>query len=428
MLMHSEPIKARPNILLILTDQQRHDAVGYINQTLITPNLNRLAAESIICTKAFVQSPQCQPSRASILTGRYPTAHKVWWNETVLNQAELMIGNYLRAAGYETAYFGKFHVSGQAPAGELARHFGFNKCFLSEDWQSLILPGSPGRARIQREFYAPMTKPTWTGQMTDRSLHHDEVITSQALEWMRTTRRPFFAIVSYHGPHPPYAAPKEFSDLYEASTIPIPDIMLPNLNGYLMTPDDWRALKVQYYGNVSWIDHNVGKLLTAMTLNDIVAYLSDHGDILGDHGLFSKGLFTYDGNTRIPLLLRLPGIGHMRYDNLIEAIDILPTILESIKVGVDRRIQGLSFVDCFRANRPGRNSVISMIGHFPRLRMLRTDAVKYWIYGDEEHLYDLRADPNEERNITGNAALLHEMRFQLLRALIRCEDPMPYPS
>ena len=121
---------SKPNILWIITDQQRFDSVGYVNPFIKTPNIDRLASSGIVCNNAYVQSQQCQPSRASMLTGRYPSAHKVWWNQTPLSKSEKTIANYLEPT-YQTAYFGKMHftTTGDSWDSSLA-HFGFNHSFI----------------------------------------------------------------------------------------------------------------------------------------------------------------------------------------------------------------------------------------------------------------------------------------------------------
>ena len=421
---------AKPNVLLILTDQQRHDAVGYINPQIITPNLNMLAKQSVVITNAHVQSPQCQPSRASILTGRYPTAHKVWWNETPLPGNERTFGNLLHSVGYDTAYFGKLHV--ENPNVDVAIHYGFKHRFLFEDWSTFIIENTlDGYKEIARkDFYGGMGDKCWVGRISDKRLHHEEVITNKAIEYIKKASQPFLAVVSYHGPHPPYAAPDEFSKLYELSSLSVPSERVPNLNGYLMSDHDWRSLKRQYYGAVSWIDDNIGRLLRSVDDNCVVIFLSDHGDILGDHGLFSKGIYAYDGNVRIPMLMRLPGVKPATYDHLVQAIDVFPTICSAVGIEVPFGVQGRSLYKAFKQDIKVNESIVSMLCFVDRLRMIRTKSHKYWIAGNQEHLYDLMADPSESINLIQqpkNKDLLNEMRFMLMRKLIECEDPLPRP-
>lgn len=431
MLHHHVTSNSKPNIIIIITDQQRYDAVGYNNKNIITPNLDKLAQESIICNNAFVQSPQCQPSRASILTGRYPTAHRVWWNETKLSLNERTIANHLESAGYSTGYFGKLHIDSNLDYTSTARHFGFKHTFLSEDWQlmatgKLLQSGKPIPNKISEEFYKPMGTKTWVGKFTNRSLHHDDMITTKAVEFIQAQTKPYLAIISYNGPHPPYASPDEFSGLYDKSMLSVPKEKVPNLMGHILSDQEWRDLKQQYYGAVSWIDDNIKKI-TSIDNSAIIVFTSDHGDILGDHGLFSKGIFTYDGNIKVPLLFKIPGVNNKVYDHLVQSIDILPTVLNIAGIDIPYGIQGKSLLQHFRSNTPANHCVVSMLCHSDRLRMIRTNAWKYWIYGNNEYFYDLQNDPNENHNILA-APKLNAARFELLQALIRCEDPLPVPN
>lgn len=425
---------SRPNVLVVLTDQQRADAVGFETPWVVTPNLDRLARESVRFPLCFVQSPQCQPSRASIFTGRYPTAHRVWWNETALPGTERTLGNYLRDAGYRTGYFGKLHFDG-GPHTQVARHFGFDDSYLFEDW-AMSFGGKSQKTLVEREFYGPMSTRTWTGVLSSREFHHEEIVTDRAAAFMREARAPFLCVVGYHGPHPPYAAPAEFGALYDRAKMTVPDKRPPNQNGHRMTDDEWRALKVQYYGSVSWIDDCLGRLLASAPPGTMVVYTSDHGDILGDHGLFSKGLYAYDGNTRVPLLIKFPFGPAGSYQHLTESIDILPTVLGECEVEIPTGVQGQDLRWAVRAGQPAHRYVLSMIGRSPKLRMVRTTGHKYWMCGNEEALFDLTEDPGETVNRsvrpriqsgTSLAPAREELLFLLAQGLVRAEDPLPLP-
>lgn len=427
MINHGQ-ITKRPNILIILTDQQRADAIGYTNPLVRTPNFNLLASKSIVCTKTVVQSPQCQPSRASIFTGRYPTAHKVWWNETPLPLTERTIANYLAISGYSTGYFGKLHFHGQGGPTETAKHFGFQESFLFEDWQTFIAQHSLGKGGniIEKEFYRPMNRAGWMGRLTHQEWHHEEVITGKALDFIKSTRSPWFVTVGFHGPHPPYASPDEFSGLYRMGDMPVPNKIVHH-GSYRMTSADWQRLKVQYYGSISWIDSCVGRLLASVDRDTIIVCTSDHGDILGDHGYFSKGLFAYDGNILVPLLIKLPGVDHCVYDYLVQSIDIVPTILKLVGLTVPPGVQGTSIMMGVSSGKPIREVALSMIGHSPRLRMMRTPRYKYWIYGDSEFVFDLVNDPKEEV-LVEDRAVISELRLKMIQSLIQAEDPLPCPQ
>ncbi len=418
----------RPNVLLIITDQQRADAVGYETPWVHTPHLNALAQQSVVCSRAFVQSPQCQPSRASIFTGRYPTAHRVWWNDIHIPKSEVTLGNYLRDAGYHTGYFGKLHFDGADGHAKVASHFGFDETFLFEDWQkSLSMQFDKSSGRIQDEFFRVMMTKTWTGRLAEREIHHEEVVTHKAESFIKSAQRPFLCVVGFHGPHPPYASPDLFSGLYSRDGMLVPKQAIANQNGYVMSAQEWRELKAQYYGSVSWIDDCVGRLLAAVGPETIVVFTSDHGDILGDHGLFSKGMFAFDGNVRVPLLMRLPDVKSVVYRHSVQSIDILPTVLEACGVQVSAAVQGKSLLRAVADDRYVNDVVLSMIGHKLRLRMVRTLHHKYWLCGDEEHLFDLREDPDEQVNLSSSSSYLAQLRLLLAKGLIRAEDPLPLP-
>lgn len=419
--------KQKHSILLIITDQQRYDAVGYVTPWIHTPNLNALAARSVVCKTTYVQSPQCQPNRASLMTGRYPTSHKVWWNSINLPLSEKTIGNYLKSAGYKTAYFGKAHLNNNDQS--VIKHFGFEHSFLYEDWLQLPINRKPNCPRI--EYQTIMGSPHWTGRLSNRSVHHEDIITDNTISWLKQSG-PKFTVVSFVGPHPPYAAPPPFDTYYQKSDMVVPNVPSYNVFGDRLNETQWRDLKTQYYGMVSWIDDNIGRMLEYVGHDTVIIFTSDHGDILGDHGLFSKGLFAYEGNTRVPLLIHHPDLGHLQYDYLVQTIDIAPTILAAAGVGIDHRIQGKSLWPGFKENRPINDYALSMIGFEDRIRMIRSGNLKYWISKSGEILFDLENDPRELDDLTSHGDRftnqLHQMRERLLRALISAEDPVPFPT
>lgn len=411
------------NVVMIVTDQQRHDTIR--NSNFHTPNLTKLRKESVTCNATYAQSPQCQPSRASMFTGRYPTAHKVWWNSIQLPRTEKTIGNYLQSAGYHTGYVGKLHFSEKKDESHLATHFGFDTTFLTHDWHRFCAKNK--KATVVSEYYDILRTQKWYGQLQQKEWQHDEIVAQKAIEFLNKTKSPFFLVVSYNAPHPPYAAPKPYSKTYEHVEFSGP-ANSQTYDGTPLTQDDWQAIKAQYYGCVSWADNNIGKIIDSVNLeNTMIVFTSDHGDMLGDHGYFSKGPFAYEGNTRVPLLMHLPGVQPIIYNHVVQHIDILPTMLDYLGMEIPKAVQGKSLLAGFREKKKVNKFALSMIGHDPRLRMIRYKQYKYWMYGDEEKCFDLAADPQENTNLT-DKQLLDEMRFILLQALIEAEDPLPFPE
>ena len=355
----------------------------------------------------------------------------MWWNEQPLNTRERTIGNILRDNGYNTGYFGKMHIDGKENHTKMANHFGFTSTFLSEDWQTLLASDhwdTPHtQNRIRKEFYMPMMneKNPWVTSFESRNLHHEDVITDKAIEFLNRSTGNSFCVVSYNGPHPPYGSPPPYNTMYDRESFSVPDIMSKIYFNFQTTPKYWRELKAQYYGCVSWIDDNIGRLLKNVDDNTIIIFTSDHGDILGDHGLFSKGLYAYDGNVRVPLLMRFPHKEHAIYDHTVQSIDILPTILQSLGIKQPIAIQGKGLYNALWSNEEINQWAFSCIGHEQRLRMVRTPEFKYWWYGGES-LFDLRGDPSEAKNIAHtNKDLLMEMRGLLISAMIQAEDNLP---
>lgn len=408
------------NVLMLLTDQHRHDAVGYYNPNIRTPNLDNLRESSTNCSVTYTQSPQCQPSRASLFTGRYPTAHRLWWNSIQLSRTEKTLANHLRAVGYHTGYVGKLHFSEKRNETELANHFGFDASFLSNDWYQLC--SLHRKQHIASDYYKILLTDKWYGRLAAREWQHEDVITNKAIEFIQKTRSPYFLVVSFNGPHPPYAAPPPYTYMYDPNSFSGP-VSSQTYAGVQLTVQDWQFIKSQYYGVISWIDDNIGKILKAVDLNNtVVIFTSDHGDILGDHGYFSKGPFAYEGNVRVPLLLRFPDISTRSYNFIVQHIDIIPTVLEYLGYAAPMGLQGKSVLSGIKENKQINEFALSMIGHCPRLRMIRRDNLKYWIYGDEEVCFDLHSD--EDARVVDNATI-QKMRYCLLRALIAAEDPLP---
>lgn len=426
-------LNRKPNILWIITDQQRSDSVGYVDPFIKTPNIDRLANEGIMCSNAYVQSQQCQPSRASMLTGRYPSAHKVWWNNTPLSKSEKTIANYLEPT-YQTAYFGKMHFTTTGDSWDsLLAHFGFNHSFIFWDWVEEAKKSSAGRERLS-EMRTFMSNKTWTGKFSNREMYYDDVITEKAVSYIQNCDQhdqPYFVMVGFHGPHPPYACPPPYNTLYDPKQIDPPIKSIPNHENHQLSDLEWQKLKAQYYGSISLIDENIGKLM-AVADDSVVIFTSDHGDILGDHGLFSKGMYAYDGNSKVPMIFKIPGIKNKTYDGLVQSIDIMPTILEIVGIDKSIGIQGKSLLKSFENDTEINEYVLSMVGYLRehKVRMVRNKTWKYWLCDHQEFLFNMLNDPKEMHNSSKNkdcVESLNQMRLLLIEALISAEDMIPAP-
>ena len=467
-----------------MTDQQRWDCVGANGNTLIqTPNLDRLAARSANFARAYVQSPVCVPSRASFFTGRYAHAHRNRVNYTPLDRSEVLLQARLKDAGYRTASVGKLHYT--PPTPEEARRTGFDIVELHDSaaftdrwsdyvkWRQAndpkknlnyhaiakaIAPGkNPFRAALDAEF----TETGWTGQ---RARHW--------LEELAREPQPFFLFVSFWKPHSPYEVAAPYDAMYDGVEIPIPDTVsadavqklplplqkLATRNGGLkLERDRLQWAYRSYYGTITHVDHEIGLLLDALeatgqAANTLIVFCSDHGDQLFEHGITDKNCF-FEASVRVPFMVSLPGrIQPARYYQLIETVDLLPTLFEFIGLPEPRECQGRSFAPLIanlgRAYEPhdavfSENIIPEVITggklnmpfekgkgvggtRHPDAKMVRTERWKYCYYPDGyAELYDVPNDPQERTNLAGRAefhAVEDDLRTRLLNWLINSSE------
>ena len=472
----------RPNILFIMTDQQRWDCVGANGNELIrTPNLDRLAAEGANFTRMFVQSPVCVPSRVSFFTGRYPRTHRNRVNYTPLSRSEVLIQTRLQKAGYTTASVGKLHY--WPPTVSEAKRTGFDVVELHDGVSNLdrfsdyarwrkendpqaevfryralaknIEPSeNPFRAAIADEF----SDTTWVGK---RTRHH--------LKMLVKSSKPFFLFSSFWKPHSPFETCVPFDRMYSDINIPLPHpqtldsikqlplplqkLILRGTPRYDMDRERLLWIYRSYYGAISHVDREIGLILetlkeTGQAKNTIVVFSSDHGDQLLEHGLMGKNCF-FEASVRVPLMIRLPGrVKPGRYEELVESVDVLPTLFELVGLPEPYENQGHSLVPLIaNSNRKyiprdtvfSENVIPEVItgGRFdfnfekgkgikgvrhPDAKMVRTGRWKYNYYpAGYAELYDLKNDPHEMRNLHGDQEFLRveqQMKDRLLHWLV----------
>lgn len=472
---------APPNIVFIMTDQQRWDCIGANGNTIIkTPAMDRLAARGANFTHAYVASPVCVPSRISFFTGRYAHSHRNRVNYTPLDRSEVLMQARLREAGYRTAVIGKLHYT--PPTQEEARRTGWDVVELHDSQPALdrfsdyvkwrqqhdpkknvnyhavakdIAPGkNPLRAAIDAEY----TETAWAGQ--------------RARHWLGELARgsqPFFLHVSFWKPHSPYEVAAPYDAMYDNVEIPIPDTAGRDAAQNLPPPLRTLALRGEkqevdrarmqwayrsYYGTITHVDHEIGLLLDALeasgaAANTLIVFSADHGDQLFEHGITGKNCF-FEPSVRVPFMVSWPGrIKAARHDALIETVDLLPTLFDFIGLPEPREVQGRSFAPLIAAPgvlAPGRTYVphdavfsenvipevitggrvdmpfekgkgIAGIRH-PDAKMVRTARWKYCYYPDGyAELYDVQKDPGERTNLAGRAEL-RDVEFDLRTRLL----------
>lgn len=443
----------RPNVLFVMTDQQRFDCLGANgNANIRTPNLDRFAAQSVNFQNAFVQAPVCVPSRVSYFTGRYPHSHKNRVNYTPCDGREVFLQKTLRDAGYRTGSVGKLHY--YPTTADHARSTGWDTVYLDDGvprndacsdyvkWRQAHDPNAavgyntlaPARNPFRSALKYEYTHAAWTG------LHTRKVLGEFAAD-----SKPFFLFSSFFDPHSPYLAPQPFDAMYDDVELPLPrEVSLDDIRK-LPPPLQKQILRFKpeygmprarlewiyrsYYAMVSMVDREVGGILDALDRsgkagNTIVVFASDHGDQLLEHGLVGKNVF-FESSIHIPFLVRWPGrIAPARRRELIETVDLVPTLLELCGLTVPDRVQGRSLApllagapysaremvfaenaipEVITANSmeyaygPGKG--VAGIRH-PDAKMVRTARWKLTHYpGHGGELYDLENDPGETRNL-----------------------------
>ena len=450
----------RPNIVWYCTDQQRWDTISsWGNPHIRTPNLDRLAARGVSFRRCYTQSPICTPSRASMLTGRYPATHHAHRNgQTRFPAGEVLVTKRLADAGYDCGLVGKLHLSGVSE-GETRTEDGYS----TFQWSHMPRSEKPAinayadwlrdaKGIDPHDLYRD--HPSFCGPGVPAELHQTTWCTTQAIAFIRAPRgdRPWLLSVNPFAPHPPFDPPPEYLARIDPLSLPFPitspgddahqklfrDIALqrrdvidvfgppPDRNG-ARPVDAWtgkvtsppqdsfdaRYVKAAYYAMIEHVDAEFGRLLDALEesgemANTIIIFTSDHGELLGDHGLILKGCRFYEGLTHVPLIVAWPDgfASGLASTALVELVDLAPTLLEACGLPVPGAIQGLSLVPIAsgrqRADRH-KDFVVSeyndaISGQPPSHGTMVFDGrFKSCVYDalDRAEIYDLEADPQE---------------------------------
>ncbi|MFC1734576.1 sulfatase [Candidatus Hydrogenedentota bacterium] len=454
----------KPNVVFIMTDQQRWDTLECYRtangisdlQTILTPAIDSLASGGTLFSNAYVNCPQCMPSRATLYTGLHPTTHGYYWNKASLpfpeNEVDKTIAWDFKRNGYKTACFGKMHIS-QRSAFDLG--FGETPQSNFEDEEDVDAPNydyftwvktQSGRTNSNRFQGVPFPGNDGNYDYPIEE-HHEYAITDRAVQFIDdNASNPFFMWVSYFGPHTPLNNPEPYWSTLDPNDMPFPplppggagDDAPRQLHAGLadtqpseaapMTPAKWQLCKSQYYARVMFIDDMVQRIIDKLEANDlldntIIVFTADHGDMMGDHGLYTKGQYGYDGTTRIPMIIKAPGVsvpGAIE-PGLTSQVDLVTTLYRLAGLPVPRRHQGKSLVPVMEGTVEKINDVIySEIGPDPvnRIRIVVTEDYKYVHYGTSykngsEELFDRNADPREFTNLvpdSGYAVELSQMR------------------
>ncbi len=418
-----------PNVLVVMVDQLAPALLGcYGNSAARAPHIDRLAREGVVFDAAYANSPLCTPARYCLMTGQLPSATRGYDNAAYLPSTVPTLAHYLRARDYRTVLAGKMHFVGpdQLHGFEERRttdiypaDFGW-----TPDWRR------PGE-RIDW-WYHNMDSVTGAGvaEVTNQLLFDDEV-GQQSLRALHDLARaddgrPWLLVASFTHPHDPYVTRAKYWERYAGVEIPMPAVRAEEVEAdphtlrlraacamdrATVTDDDVRRARRAYLGNVSYVDDWTGALLESlralrMADDTVVVLLGDHGDMLGERGLWYKMSF-FEGSARIPLVLHAPGrFAPRRVAEPVSLVDVLPTLLEIAGGTVQDAVEplaGRSLLPLCDGSDTQERCVLGEYtaeGACAPIVMIRRGALKFvHCPADPDQLYDLAADPHERVNL-----------------------------
>ncbi len=422
------------NIIFILSDDHRFDFLGFLGKPrfLHTPHLDRLARQGAHLQNTFVTTSLCSPSRASILTGKYPFAHGVVDNDSPMPPGNVFFPVYLQEAGYKTAFIGKWHMGNHTDEPQP----GFNR------WVSF-----PGQGvYYDPEFNVDGSRKKHLGYITD-------LLTDYAAEWITAQRdHRFFLYLSHKAVHAMFEPAKRHLGRYEKVALEYPATMPDTETNYRNKPhwvraqrNSWHGVDYMYHGEMDFdtfyrrycetllaVDDSIGRLLEALKKNGLlestlILFSSDNGFSFGEHGLIDKR-HMYEESVRIPLLAHCPELikPGTKIAEFIQNVDFAPTILEAAGYQVPQDMDGKSFLSLLKGEKmPWREAIFCFyfwerpFPHTPTMLGIRTAQYKYITYHgiwDTDELYDMRSDPEEKENLieqTEHKELIETLRRRI---------------
>lgn len=470
---HRNSSAPMPNILWVCTDQQRFDTIqGLSNSLISTPNLQRFMSDSVTFTNTFVQTPICSPSRGSFLTGRYPHCTGLRANGQYIRSSELLVPRILADNSYTCGLAGKLHLAPCA-GGRLETDERINDGYKLFEWSHDISNAWPGhnawRVWLERQGVnlPQFPKETVWGMPIAPKYSQTTWCADVATQFMRDQKGkgPWMMSVNIFQPHHPFYPTEEYLHRVDPAKMPNPAYKegeLENKTPFQQTdhqgayggkalsftktsPEEHRQITAAYYAMIEQVDTEMGHMLqvldeTGQADNTIVIFMSDHGEMLGDHGIYLKGPYFYDCLTRVPLMIRWPKHfkAGLKVDALVEMVDLAPTLLEAAGIPKAAGMQGRSLMPLLTGQTTTHRDSVYMEffnANFnypfpPMLTSVRTKDWKLNYYDQARYgeLYDLQADPSEFNNLWHDPHRkdTREMMMQtLLTRMIDTTDPLP---
>lgn len=461
MMMGSTFTRPKPlNILFLMSDQQRGDALGAAGATYLqTPNLDKLAREGVIFTRAYSSVPSCTPARACLLTGMSPWQNGLLGYKPIANSYPTTGPALFSLAGYRTHAVGKNHFS------PMRNKHGYQTVELEEGWYT----AQKGQEKCDYTLYFEKNAPqqdinaSGLGYTDHRGgrwfpfedrLHPTFWTANRAIEFLKTyiNDAPWLLKVSFQRPHPPFDPPKRWLDAYQDSVIPMPQIgewaekkyghlkgsleKTPSASSGVFPIQEIVQARRSYYASISYIDEQIGLIIEALKKrgeleNTLIIYTSDHGDMMGDNHIWRK-CRPYEGSARIPMILRFPesmGIKNSKNQirtELVELRDIFPTFLDAAGIPKPTVMDGKSMLTIFKGQkwRTTLDLEHSQVYEPDNAWTALTDSRYKYIYftlTGQEQLFDLKKDPNEQNDLAltmaKNSLLMRQWRAKMVNHL-----------
>lgn len=445
--MNEDYMEKRYNLLIITPDQMRADYLGcYGHPSIGTQNLDRLADEGVRFENCYCAAPLCAPSRISFATSTYMSEHNHRDYGATISPDVPNLVTSMKKKGYRTGMFGKNHL------------FTYER--LHELWDELdeiCLGNCDGHERYEHSFSSFTMDENHPYNITRR-------LTEETCEFIEKQQGNFLAWVNYQDPHPAFACPPPYDTMFDPETIDLSpswkgydpekepvrnQVWREHSEMYLCSDDDMKKAIATYMGQIRYVDDMVGQLRktlekTGKDKNTIILFFSDHGELLGDHGMTHKLPVFYDCLTRIPVILYHPdGVGKGRnVESLIEEVDLVPTVLEFLNVEIPPTMVGRSWCrEIEKGEVCGKESILCEAGvaaptwqkpdpdlqlkapfaptSFGCGAMLRKGDYKLSIYSDDRcELYDITRDPCETNNLYEKEEYRH-IRDELTLLLLK---------
>jgi arylsulfatase A-like enzyme len=460
----------KPNVLILFFDDMRFDSFSYRGGPVPTPNIDKLAAESVRFDSAMATTGLCSPSRAALFTGRWGHKNGLDDNVELFHSRQYQLdpseGGLIKRAvdnGYYVGYVGKWHIGPQGPkirGAQFIREHADTRVRKPrhyvpyDDVESIkgYYQGKRDNNGEKHVYYQTLPGNYESTEAYDKVRFGKEMLSTAAAQ-----DKPFFGVVSFNQPHPPYRVPEPYASMFDPNKVTMPAnhvseriykpmaqdrILWPWHDVGHMTDMDWRRSQAFYYGAIAMVDAMIGELIAkakevGLYDNLHIILLGDQGSMMGEHNLFDKGPYAYDELMRIPLLYRNPQMQPKIVTRQVSTLDIAPTLGEIMDLPNDGDVDGHSLVPLMEkgdsAESAQPDTALYMYewynGSWFGLRALRTPQTKFvWYPGDNrDELYDLKNDPGELNNLIHNSQYKKELTklTQLLeKEMLRVDDPM----